>query len=200
PKRSIYLMFESILITDVANLLAKKLVKRRRPFTYNEDLNHEGKCRAYDKDHSNANLSFYSGHTSHVAAVVFFTNTMLWYYKSDYRSKDWAWIVSGAIPAVVGYQRVRAGKHFPFDVLVGYLAGATVGYLVPRIHEKDVDSKDLTGDMLIGMGSGLLIQYALIKIFGNKNKKQDCSSQGQSNWKLSPMFGAYSGIRLSRKF
>lgn len=202
PERSVYLTFESMLITDITNLLAKKLVKRRRPFTYREDIKPDEECHAYNEDHTNANLSFYSGHTSHVATFVFFTNTMLWYYKPEFRSKDWAWIATALIPAVVGYQRVRAGKHFPSDVMVGYLAGAAIGYLVPKMHERDVESGDLTEDFLVGIGTGILAQYLLIKIFGNKNVKNDCFHDTRSNsrWELSPVFGEYSGIRFGLKF
>ena len=181
---------------------AKKLVKRRRPFTYNESIVLGKKCHAYDKDHPNANLSFYSGHTSHVASFVFFTNTMLWYYKPEYRTNDWAWIVSAMIPAVVGYQRVRAGKHFPSDVMVGYLAGAAIGYLIPKIHENEDQGSDLTEDFLIGVGAGMLSQFLLIKFFGNKNPKQDCVSKNQSSVRgeLSPVIGEYSGIRFGVRF
>ena len=201
PQRSVYLTFQSILVTDVINLLAKKLIKRRRPFTYNENVVSDEKCHAYDKDHPNANLSFYSGHTAHVASFVFFTNTMLWYYKPEYRTRDWAWIASALIPALVGYQRVRAGKHFPSDVMAGYLVGAAIGYLIPKIHEKEGQGGDLTEDFLLGVGAGMLFQYLLIKTFGRKNPKQDCISGNQSafRWELSPVFGKYPGIRFGVK-
>lgn len=204
PRRSIYLTLETMLITDVTNQLAKKIIQRRRPFTYNDKIIHGGNCSAYDRDHTNANLSFYSGHTSHVAAMVFFTNTMLWYYKPGYRDQGWAWIVSGALPAIVGYQRVRAGKHFPTDVMVGYLIGAAVGYLVPRLHENESVSAsgNLARNFLVGVGSGMALQFSLIKIFGHRNKQHDCQLKGQSKsqWNLTPMVGTYSGIRLSKDF
>ncbi len=200
PKRTIYLSLETIILTDLANLLAKKLVRRPRPFTYNPEVIHNPtSCHAYNKDKPDANLSFYSGHTAHVASVIFFTNSMLWLYKPEYRSKDWAWIASGLLPAMVGYQRVMAGKHFPSDVFVGYLAGAAMGYLIPVIHENNEYDSDLTEDFLLGMGVGLAAQYALIKLLGNRRAgKYDCVSTSSAvKWKVSPVVGPFTGIRLS---
>ncbi len=203
PSRSIYLTLETIILTDVANLLAKKLVQRPRPFTYNSEVNHHhAGCKAYDKTKPDANLSFYSGHTTHVASVIFFTNTMLWFYKPEYRSQDWAWVVSSMLPALVGYQRVMAGKHFPSDVFVGYLTGAAIGYLVPRLHDNNEYSSDLTEDFLIGLGAGMAVQYALLKLLGNRKVVQhDCLPETSSvKWKISPMLGRYPGLRLSVNF
>ena len=39
------------------------------------------------------------------------------------------------LPAVTGYLRFKAGKHFPTDIIVGYGVGATIGYLVPELHK-----------------------------------------------------------------
>ena len=204
PERSIYLNLQAIIITDVANLLAKKLIQRARPFTYRPDLDHNiPGCKAYNKEHPDANLSFYSGHTSHVASFVFFANSMLWFYKPEYRSHGWAWIVSGLLPAAVGYQRVMAGKHFPSDVMAGYLIGAAVGYMVPRFHENDSYESDLTSDFLVGLGAGLLAQYALIRFVGkNRKVKQDCCPDraNRIDWNISPTLGPYSGLKLSLRF
>ena len=200
PKRSIYLSLETIIITDVANLLAKKLVQRPRPFTYNPEVIHNlAGCKAYNRNKPDANLSFYSGHTSHVASVIFFTNSMLWFYKPEYRSNDWAWMASALLPAIVGYQRVMAGKHFPSDVFVGYLTGAAIGYLIPRIHENNEYHSDLTEDFLLGLGTGMVVQYALIKLLGKRKvTKHDCVADASGlKLKLSPVLGSYSGIKLS---
>lgn len=56
---------------------------------------------------------------------------------SDYSGKsDWAvWSLAAAIPAFTGIQRMRAGKHFLTDVLLGYIVGAGVGILVPSLYK-----------------------------------------------------------------
>ncbi len=38
------------------------------------------------------------------------------------------------LTAFVGYERVRAGEHFPTDVIAGAMAGAAIGTLVPHLH------------------------------------------------------------------
>ena len=40
------------------------------------------------------------------------------------------------MPAVTAWARVGAGKHFASDVIVGYLTGAAIGYLVPELHKR----------------------------------------------------------------
>ena len=34
----------------------------------------------------------------------------------------------------VSIERVRAGEHFPTDVMAGVFAGAMIGVLVPHLH------------------------------------------------------------------
>ena len=45
-------------------------------------------------------------------------------------------VLAAAVPAVVGYNRLKAGKHFLSDNLIGYLVGSSVGILVPQLHKK----------------------------------------------------------------
>ena len=36
----------------------------------------------------------------------------------------------------ISYERVRAGQHFPTDVIMGALVGAGIGVLVPHLHRR----------------------------------------------------------------
>ena len=49
-------------------------------------------------------------------------------------ARRYLWATAAIVPAIQGYLRVRAGKHFVTDVVVGYLIGAAVGLLVPSLH------------------------------------------------------------------
>ncbi len=83
----------------------------------------------------NTRRSFFSGHTSHVAASTFFTAKVLTDINPDGSNNSLYWITAATIPAITGYLRVKGGKHFPTDVIVGYAVGALVGILVPELHK-----------------------------------------------------------------
>ncbi len=113
-------------ITD----LTKNLAKRPRPFTYNPDAPLPLKLR---KD---ARKSFFSGHTSSTAASCFFAAKVWSDFHPDNQWKPLIWTVAAGIPACTGFLRIRAGRHFFTDVMVGYAVGATIGCLVPYLHRR----------------------------------------------------------------
>lgn len=127
----------SITISGLTNI-TKGLVKRNRPFMYDRTIPIE------DKQTSNGRHSFFSGHTSHAAAYSFLTA----HFISRYSKKKWvkqvAWGGAFILPATVGYLRMSAGKHFPTDVLTGYVIGAGVGYLMPQLHREELPDKKLS--------------------------------------------------------
>jgi hypothetical protein len=40
-----------------------------------------------------------------------------------------------------GHAGVRAGKHYPPDVIAGSVAGFAIGHLVPTLHKKKKDDR-----------------------------------------------------------
>ncbi|MEM6628381.1 MAG: phosphatase PAP2 family protein [Bacteroidota bacterium] len=125
---------QTLSLNFLATSLTKVLVKRRRPYTYNPDLDLRRKINTPEKRRRNARLSFFSGHTSTTAAMAFFTAQTYNDFYPDKNSRYMVWASSALIPAAVGLMRVKAGRHYPTDVIVGYLVGAAVGILVPRLH------------------------------------------------------------------
>jgi hypothetical protein len=121
---------QSTLLTLSATDFTKTLIRRNRPYMYGD------KAPMRDLMASSARFSFFSGHTSLTASQCFLTAKMFSEMYPDSPNKSLVW--SGAIiyPAVVGYLRIRAGKHFPTDVIVGYLVGGLIGYLTPHFHLK----------------------------------------------------------------
>lgn len=113
--------------------LVKYSVRRPRPFTYrlleSEDELHD--CDSIF-DHC---LSFFSGHSS-----VAFTSALSGGYLINetlspsvgYRALNWALLMTGA--AATAHLRVRAGKHFYSDVVVGTLIGSGIGIGIPLAH------------------------------------------------------------------
>jgi len=121
---------QSTLLTLSATDFTKTLVRRDRPYMYGD------KAPMRDRISPSARFSFFSGHTSLTASQCFLTAKMFSEMYPNSPNKSLVW--SGAIiyPAVVGYLRIRAGKHFPTDVIVGYLVGGLIGYLTPHFHLK----------------------------------------------------------------
>jgi membrane-associated phospholipid phosphatase len=119
---------ETMLLTWSSTNLIKSAVHRWRPLAYNPAVPFE------EKEKISSRLSFVSGHTSMVAAASFFSAQV---FSDLYPQSNWKYLVWGlaiTLPAYTGYLRYQAGKHFPSDVIGGYLLGAGIGMLVPRLH------------------------------------------------------------------
>jgi len=144
--KEIWIMYgEVFALNGSLTGIAKSGFGRYRPYAYNSDAPLELKLTETTRK------SFFSGHTSQAASLSFLTATIFddLYPDSDWRYAIWA----GAIttPAIMGYLRVKAGRHFPSDVIVGYGVGAMVGYFIPELHKI---TKDTNFD-IIGTESGL---------------------------------------------
>lgn len=122
---------ESFLICNGITSVVKWSVQRPRPYVFNPGLSLEQKRR---KD---AMLSFWSGHTSNTAALTFTCASVLERSDLSRGEKSAVWIGAAALPALVGFLRVRSGRHFPTDVLAGFAAGAVVGWAVPYFHRPE---------------------------------------------------------------
>lgn len=149
-KWSVALMtFETLLINNGITTLTKSLTKRYRPFNYNPDVEIETKLS------TNARLSFFSGHTSNSAAMSFLLAQVITDIKPKSKINGLIWLTAAAVPAYVGYLRTEAGKHFPTDVIAGYVVGASLGYIMPIIHRSE--NIDLRA---VGPGISLKIQLS----------------------------------------
>jgi len=124
--------FEVSSINFGLSSIAKNTVNRTRPLVYNPNVPMEHRTNGISK------LSFYSGHTSHTASMSFFMAKVLNDYHPNMKPalKLGMWTAAALIPAATGYYRVKAGKHFPTDVMTGYAIGAFTGWLVPHLHKK----------------------------------------------------------------
>jgi membrane-associated phospholipid phosphatase len=122
---------EVFLINAGINGIVKGTVTRIRPYTYDDNTPIENKT---DID---ARVSFYSGHTSFTASACFFTARVFSEYLTDNTAKILIWSAAAIYPAITGVLRVNAHTHFPTDVIVGYIAGAAIGYLIPELHKSN---------------------------------------------------------------
>lgn len=124
------LTLESFLLNMGLTNLTKVTAKRPRPYMCNPDVPMEIKIK---KD---SRYSFFSGHTSTTACMYFLTAQLFSDFYPDSDLKPLVWTVAGIIPAITAYTRMKAGKHFFTDVLLGYIVGAAVGIVLPVLHRK----------------------------------------------------------------
>jgi membrane-associated phospholipid phosphatase len=145
-----FLYIETMLINQGITDLVKVGALRPRPYLFEE--NFPGTTVLSGNDRS----SFFSGHTSSAATASFFTARVFADYYPNSKLRPYVWGVAAALPALTGYLRIRAGRHYPSDVLAGYLVGGAVGYLIPMLHKKRPKGKNLSINP--GMGS-LYLNY-----------------------------------------
>lgn len=124
------LFSEVFLANMVITNFTKISIQRSRPFLYNPTAPMSRKL------HKDAQLAFFSGHTSMTSALCFFTAKVFQDYHPNNKFNPLIWSTMASIPAITGYLRYRAGKHFPTDILTGYIVGALVGVLIPTLHKK----------------------------------------------------------------
>jgi membrane-associated phospholipid phosphatase len=123
-----WLVAESGLTALALTNIVKHTARRTRPFAYRADV---PPGLATERD---ARESFFSGHTSMTAAMSF-SAAAIW--QEHHRDSRWAplvWAGAVALPVTTGFLRMRAGKHFPTDVLAGFAVGALCGWGIPRLH------------------------------------------------------------------
>jgi len=127
---TIVLAAETIVLNFALTNLAKEIIRRPRPYAYNPDVPMSEKLKR------DARQSFFSGHTSFTAAGTFSTAKIWSDYNPDSRWKPVVWATAVAIPATVGYLRIKSGKHYLTDVVTGFIIGGACGILVPHFHKR----------------------------------------------------------------
>jgi membrane-associated phospholipid phosphatase len=126
-------IYESALVAQALSGLATLSAGRARPFVYGTRAPEEVRTSP------NGALSFVSGHTT--LAFALSTSTFWTIQRRHGNSSAYTWVsLAGltTVAAFVGVGRVAAGKHFPSDVVTGAAVGASVGTLVPFMHDTPV--------------------------------------------------------------
>jgi membrane-associated phospholipid phosphatase len=133
------MFLQNILTTYSVSHLPKALIRRYRPYTYNDKV--EDKIRSSPS----STLSFFSAHTSVSFASAIFLSTTFNKYNPDSNLTPYIWGTSLLLSSVVGYLRYASGNHFPTDIITGAIVGSLIGYLIPLIHESEKEKKELVG-------------------------------------------------------
>lgn len=127
---------ESFSLTFAMTNMVKMAVRRPRPLAYIEAEENRGNPN-YSNADTDSSLSFFSGHAANVAALGA-TATYLAFARSPRTARPWiTLILATGLTTFVAIERVRAGAHFPTDVIAGAVAGAGVGVVVPHLHRSE---------------------------------------------------------------
>jgi len=127
------LFVETMATTGALFTITAGLVQKSRPLVYNTSI------PAEDRVDSDEQRSFFAGHTAATAAATFFAAKVFSDFNPDSPLKPYVWSVAAAIPVTVGYLRIKSGKHFLTDNLIGYAVGAASGILIPELHKRTND-------------------------------------------------------------
>lgn len=148
-----WMFFETGLVINGLTNIAKRATQRVRPFAYNPDSQ-------LDKTSNNARYSFFSSHVSNAAAFSFLTAYMINEYVDSQIWKIVAWCSAVIVPAGMGFLRYASGRHFPTDILGGYVVGAGIGLLIPRLH-RTKQSSNLSNEWKMNWyGSGFALTHS----------------------------------------
>lgn len=140
------MLLEGYLWTEAFTSISKSVFQRIRPYAYNPA------APASLKVKSDARASLISGHSSFTAFGSFFAAQLFQDYYPESKWKPAVWVGAATLSGATAYLRVRAGRHFPTDVLAGYAVGAAVGVLMPRLHHKKEGSYLTVAPTLNGIG------------------------------------------------
>ena len=113
-------------------------VTRYRPFLY-------GTEGGGDRNSHISTNSFFAGHTANTATATFFAAKVYHDFHPGSAAEPLVWTVAALVPAATAYTRIKAGKHFLSDNIVGYTVGALTGIMVPQLHK----TADRTGLSLL---------------------------------------------------
>ncbi len=102
------------------------------------------------------NTSFYSAHTSIAFSLAVSSGTIA--TMRGYRYAPLIWGSGLAIAATTGYLRIAADKHYLTDVIAGSVIGSAMGFLIPYIFHRPMESNG--SDIMVSVaqvtGGGLL--------------------------------------------
>jgi membrane-associated phospholipid phosphatase len=121
------IIIQSAVLSSLANQTVKFIVGRERPFVHQLPEDQKG-LTAHPTDN---NLSFYSGHTNLMFAMVVSAGTVA--AMRGYENQAWIWAVGLPLATSVGLLRMGADKHYLSDVATGALLGSAFGLAVPLL-------------------------------------------------------------------
>lgn len=143
---------QTVAINGLLAQAGKHLVQRPRPYMYGKS----SAARAYAAEAgADGRKSFYSGHAAMSFGAAVTGAYFLGASDAPGVARGFAWGAGLAVAATTATLRVRAGKHYYSDVVIGAVVGMTVGYLVPALHAEG-DPYVPSGQELAAGAAGVL--------------------------------------------
>ena len=136
--------------------ITKLLFPRSRPYSY---ARHRDSAFYQQRDY---HISFYSSHSSNSFAAAASGAYLFAESAHDAWAKRAAWGAWFALAGATAMLRVRAGRHYYSDVLVGALVGSAIGFSVPVLHGERYhpDAAECVA-AATGLGLGVLVSELL---------------------------------------
>ena len=176
---------QSIAVNALLAGVTKRLVQRPRPYTYSRDPVARRFVAAAGDD---AYLSFYSGHSALSFGAAVTGAYLLGASGANSTATSIAWGGGLGVAAATATMQVRAGKHFPSDVVIGSVVGIAVGYLVPALH---ADGKPYTpsGQDVAAAATGIVGGILLSSLLPLEKRRSevDGKTPAVTNLGFSPM-------------
>ncbi len=148
---TLLLLTQATSLAMLVNVIVKYSVGRSRPYVWH------GTPDLYPASVSDANVSFFGGHTTFVFAVVVSGSTL--FFMQDMPGAPWVLGVGLAAASFTAYLRMAAEKHYLSDTLVGAGVGSLIGWAVPYLfHRPGRKGPPQAGDLLPAPG-GIAIAW-----------------------------------------
>jgi membrane-associated phospholipid phosphatase len=118
-------VLEATFLAMDVDQAVKYAAGRARPYAHFENPT----VLAANPDPHDANLSFFSGHTTAAFAFAISSGTVA--SMRGYRWAPWVWAQGLGLAVFSGYLRLAADRHYVTDVLAGAAVGAAMGWAIP---------------------------------------------------------------------
>jgi membrane-associated phospholipid phosphatase len=139
------LITEATSLAMLTNVIVKYTTGRARPYVW------QGNPDLYPATASDANVSFFGGHTTFVFAVVVSGSTL--FFMQDMPGAPWVLGIGLAAASFTAYLRMAADKHYLSDTLVGAGVGSLIGWAVPYLfHRPGRKGAPQSGDLMPAPG------------------------------------------------